>query len=393
METPRTDARTLAAAGLDALRRGDAREARASFERILRDGQADAGSLLALAHACARLNDAPAAIAALDKLLAQEPRNIRALILKADQLAVLGDDRAASSHYQFAVQAAPPPDQLPPDLVREVERAKAMGGRYAQKFEQFLFERLKVADRGANPASARFLQSLDIMVGRKNIYFQQPQAYYFPELPQIQFYDRGAFAWMDAIEAATAGIRAEAAAALQEGSGFRPYVEGDPRRPRKEQSGMTDNPDWSAFYLWKNGDVVPENAARCPQTMAALAGVPLARVPNRSPSVLFSLLRPGARIPPHSGLVNTRLICHLPLIVPPGCGLRVGNDSRVPIEGNAWAFDDTIEHEAWNGSREPRVILLFEVWRPELSEDERESVRAMFDAIDAYSGQKPAWSI
>jgi len=393
MEPPRTDARALAAAGLDALRRGDARVARESFEQIVRQGEADAGSLLALAHACSRLNDAPAALATLDKLLAQEPRNIRALILKADQLAALGDDRAASSHYQFAVQAAPSPDQLPPELVREIERAKSMGGRYAQKFEQFLLDRLGVADDGTSPASARFRQSLDIMAGRKNIYFQQPQAYYFPELPQIQFYDRGLFPWMDAVEAATSAIRAEAAAALKDGSGFRPYVEGDPRRPRKEQSGMTDNPDWSAFYLWKNGEVVPENAARCPQTMAALANVPLAQVSNRSPSVLFSLLRPGARIPPHSGLVNTRLICHLPLIVPPGCGLRVGNDSRAPVEGNAWAFDDTVEHEAWNGSREPRVILLFEVWRPELSEDERALVRAMFDAIDAYSGQKPTWSI
>jgi aspartyl/asparaginyl beta-hydroxylase (cupin superfamily) len=108
---------------------------------------------------------------------------------------------------------------------------------------------------------------------------------------------------------------------------------------------------------------------------------------------LFSLLRAGARIPPHSGLVNTRLICHLPLIVPPGCGFRVGNEIRTPVEGRAWAFDDTIEHEAWNDSSLPRVILLFEVWRPELGDAERSLVRALFEAIDAYSGQKPVWSI
>ena len=91
--------------------------------------------------------------------------------------------------------------------------------------------------------------------------------------------------------------------------------------------------------------------------------------------------------------MNTRLICHLPLIVPPGCGFRVGNDTRTPIEGRAWAFDDTIEHEAWNTSKEARVILLFEVWRPELSDQERALVRAMFEAIDEYSGQPPSWSI
>ena len=31
--------------------------------------------------------------------------------------------------------------------------------------------------------------------------------------------------------------------------------------------------------------------------------------------VLFSVLKPGVRIPPHNGFLNSRLICHLPLIV------------------------------------------------------------------------------
>jgi aspartyl/asparaginyl beta-hydroxylase (cupin superfamily) len=79
--------------------------------------------------------------------------------------------------------------------------------------------------------------------------------------------------------------------------------------------------------------------------------------------------------------------------VPPGCALRVGNDTRVPVEGKAWVFDDTMEHEAWNRSGHARVILLFEIWRPELTEEERGLVAAMFEAIDAYSGEKPAWSV
>jgi len=114
---------------------------------------------------------------------------------------------------------------------------------------------------------------------------------------------------------------------------------------------------------------------------------------GRSPSVLFSLLRPGAHIPPHTGLINTRLICHLPLIVPAGCEFRVGNEVRAWQEGRAWAFDDTMEHEAWNRSGETRVILLFEVWRPELTDGERARVRAVFDAIDEYGGEQPRWEI
>ncbi len=107
-----------------------------------------------------------------------------------------------------------------------------------------------------------------------------------------------------------------------------------------------------------------EHARRCPKTLAALDHVPLTRIKGRAPSILFSMLRPGTRIEPHNGFLNTRLICHVPLIVPPGCFFRVGNEERQWQKGKAWAFDDTIEHEAWNSSDEARVILIFDIWRP-----------------------------
>ena len=150
---------------------------------------------------------------------------------------------------------------------------------------------------------------------------------------------------------------------------------------------MLDNPSWSAFYLWKDGALVPENAARCPNTVAALEDVPLNRLPQRSPSVLFSLLKPHAHIPPHNGLVNTRLICHLPLIVPENCGaIRVGNESRPWVEGELLIFDDSMLHEAWNDSDSDRVVLLFDIWRPELTEEERALVTTVLTAARHYSG-------
>ena len=386
------DARALAQTGVDALQRGDARKARESFEQMVRAGETGAMTYLGLAYACRRLGDHPAALYALDKVLALEPRNPRALILKADCMADMGDSRAASAFYQFAIQATPPDLDVPADLRSELARAQAMCDRYTEMFEAFLVERLAGRDLHGGRAG-RFRQSLEILLGKKRIYFQQPHTYFFPELPQVQFYDRSEFPWLDKVEAATADIRAELIEILKDGSAFTPYVQANPTRPRKEQDGLTDNPEWGAFYFWKDGEIVPRNAARCPRTMAALAEVPLTEVKNRSPSVLFSLLRPGARIPPHSGLVNTRLICHLPLIVPHDCGFRVGNDIRQPVEGKAWIFDDTIEHEAWNHSDRTRVILLFEIWRPELTAEERALVCAMFEAIDAYTGQKPTWSI
>ncbi len=390
---PPIDARALAQSGVDALRTGDARTARESFERIVTAGRADASSYIGLAYACRRLDDRAAALAAVDKALALEPRNLRALMFKADQLAESGDARGASSFYRFVLQIAPPADQLSVEMRDELSRAQTICERHAAQFEAFLQDRLVAQGLVDGRSAGRFRHSLDILLGKKTIYFQQPRTYFFPELPQIQFYERDDFPWLDPVEAATADIRSELSEVLKGGSAFRPYIQNDPKRPRKEQSGMTDNLDWSAFYLWKDGEIVPENAARCPRTMKVMEEVPLARVKNRSPSVLFSLLRPGARIPPHSGLVNTRLICHLPLIVPPDCGFRVGNDTRTPVEGKAWLFDDTMEHEAWNRSDRTRVILLFEIWRPELTEEERGLVAAMFGAIDTYSGEKPAWSI
>jgi len=326
-------------------------------------------------------------------VLALEPRNLRALVLKGDLLAKAGDARNASSFYRLAIRTAPPAHELPAEPRTDLARAEAMCKRYAEEFERSLVDRLipeGLLERG--PAD-RFRQSFDIMLGKRGIFFQQPRIYYFPELPQIQFYDRNDFPSFDKVEAATADIRAEMLEVLQDASAFRPYVESNPTRPPGDQTGMQENPNWSAFYLWRDGEIVPENAARCPKTMAALADFPLVHIQNRSPSVLFSLLRPRSRIPPHTGIVNTRLICHLPLLVPPECGLRVGNDARRPVEGKAWLFDDTIEHEAWNDSDRPRVILLFETWRPELTAKERKLVTTMFSAIDAYSGTKPDWEI
>ncbi len=393
MQTPPIDARALAQSGVDALRRGDPHKARESFERVLAAGLADATTCLGLAYACRSLKEYSAAHAAIDKALALEPRNPRALILKADHLAAEGDERAASSFYLAAIKAAPPADQLPLELRQELGRAQAMCERYAAKFESFLHDRLRTQDLAEEPFAARFLRSLDILSGKKKVYYQQPRYYFFPELPQVQFYDRNAFPWLDKVEAATGEIRAELIEVLKDPSKFKPYVQGEPRRPHNEQEGMLNNPAWSAFYLWQEGHVVAENAARCPSTMSALADAPLSRVKNRSPSVLFSLLRPGARIPPHTGFVNTRLICHLPLIVPRDCGFRVGSETRTPVEGRAWVFDDTMEHEAWNRSDQMRAILLFEVWRPELTQEERSLVSAMFEAIDAHTGEKAAWAI
>lgn len=387
------DLRAVAQASMAALRGGDPAKAAEGFQRIADLGRADASIWVALAMARRDLGDDTARIAAIDQALTLDSRNIRARILKGDWFAEQGDTRAASSFYVSVARALPPEAQLPADIVADVARARERSARYAVDYEAALVESLKAKGFDPGRSSARFGQAVDLLLGRRQVYFQQPRHFYFPELPQIQFYDRARFPWLDAVEAATPAIQAELAGVLKDHPVFTPYLESQPDRPKDDAHVLLDNPDWGAFYLIKGGETVAENAARCPATLAALADAPLDHIPGRAPSVLFSLLRPGAHIPPHHGFVNTRLICHLPLIVPPGCAFRVGNETREWEEGKAWVFDDTIEHEAWNRGSGVRVILLFEVWRPELSDEERAQVAAMFEAIDAYGGGGGEWSV
>ena len=337
--------------------------------------------------------DCRAVLDAADRALALDPRDLRALIAKGDALAGFGDDRAAASFYSSALRAAGDGKGLAPQVIADLRRAQTAVQAQAQRFEAHLAASLAGAGFEAATSSDRFALSLDLMAGRKRLYQQEPRFYLFPGLPQIQFQPRESLPWLAGVEATAGDIRAELDALLAGPDLFRPYLEPRADRPNTDASGMASNPDWSALFLWKDGEEQPEVARRCPRTMAALAEVPLCRVPGRTPSILFSRLKAGARIPPHHGLINTRLICHLPLIVPPGCRFRVGNDVREWREDQAWAFDDTIEHEAANDSGHDRTILIFDVWKPELSEEERALVSALFQAVDGYGAGGQAWGV
>lgn len=391
-ETLSTDLDQLGRAGAEALRRQDHAGARALFERVARARPTDANAWLGLALACRGLGDDNGQFAALDRVLAADPGNLPALLMKADFFARLGDGRAAGAFYRAVVERAGTLETVPQELRDEILRAERESNRYAQAYETHLREALSKVGFDPVKSSARFSQSLDLLLGKKQIFFQSPSSFYFPELPQRQFYERPEFPWLAELEAKTDLIRDELLGIVGDDSAFRPYVRSDGARPPRAYGELLDSLEWSAFFLIESGSVNDAAAARCPRTMEALRLAPLAEAPGRTPSVLFSLLRPGARIPPHTGYLNTRLICHLPLIVPEGCGLRVGNEVRSWVEGETLIFDDTIEHEAWNTSATLRVVLLFDIWRPELFPDERKLVAAALAAVDSYGTGAPAWN-
>ncbi len=374
------DSNALARNGIDALRRGDAATARAAFEAITAAGNAPTQPWVLLAQSCALLGDHAASDAALDAVLRLEPRNLYALLMKGDAFVRAGDDRAAVSWYMMATNAAAGLS-LPPDLIARLNAAQDVVSRAGGSFRGHLDAAL--ASRGVADAGSRFAEALAILSGEKQLFLQSPTSFFFPGLPHTQYFDPADFAWVAGLEAAAPAIRAELEAVLESDTGLKPYVEADPTRPNKGHALLGD-PDWSAFHLIENGAPVLGNAERCPATLAALANLPTPEIEGRSPMALFSVLKPHTHIPPHSGMLNTRLIVHLPLIVPEGCRLRVGNDVRPVVAGKAMIFDDSIEHEAWNDSDETRVVLLFEIWRPELSAAERHALTAMFEAIGSY---------
>lgn len=124
--------------------------------------------------------------------------------------------------------------------------------------------------------------------------------------------------------------------------------------------------------------------------MQAVRSLPQAEVELRSPTAMFSVLQPKTRIPPHTGAANFRLVVHLPLVLPPDCGFRVGGETREWRLGEACVFDDTIEHEAWNESERTRIVLICDIWSPRLSAGERKAIRAVITATDAFNGTVPA---
>jgi hypothetical protein len=271
------------------------------------------------------------------------------LLARGQDHARAGDARAAASFFAAALRSAAAAGPLPAPLAAELRGAEVYLREAASSYQAHL-ER---AVAGAH-AGARLDEALAILLGRKPLqlphipYPQRPSLFHFPGLPQRPFYEREAFGWVPALEEATDRIRGEVEALLTRGADFRPYVEQEKDRPQRDFHGLQGDPSWTAFYLWKNGAPVGENQERCPRTVEAIRRVPLSAIGSRTPSVFFSLLRPGAHIPPHHGMLNSRLICHLPLIVPPGGWLRVGGEKRPWQEGRVLIFDDSIEHEAMN---------------------------------------------
>jgi aspartate beta-hydroxylase len=377
----------MVAAAEDAVRNGDTGRALDILTRAESLAPGEASVHLSRALAYRSMGNSEAALESLETVLALEPRNFLALLSKGFLLEQQGFERKAATVYRSALAVTPPADRVPPALAGAVERARQAVVSNSESLRTHLQESLaETRARFGEACLDRFDESVDILTGKTRAYVQQPLLLHYPRLPAIPFFERELFPWLAELEAQTAAIQEELRDLLEEvgTEPFAPYIAYPPGAPLDQWSALNHSRRWSSFFFWRDGVRHQEACARCPRTAAALEAMPMARQPRLAPTAMFSVLEAHTEIPPHTGSTNVRAVVHLPLLLPGRCRFRVGNVTREWRMNEAWVFDDTIEHQAWNDSSELRVILIFDVWNPFLSEAERVLVTDMLRARSEF---------
>ncbi|MET4568926.1 aspartate beta-hydroxylase [Rhodanobacter soli] len=374
--------------------RGDAIRAVAMLLAADQAHPDDANTLHQLGAAQMAAGDLPGAVGSLQRGTALAPHMFVARLRLGMALEKLGETHRALVAYFGAVNAAQAQGRwlgdanTAPGLRDAVRHAIGFidAGR-RQLFDQVL-EPLR--QRYGRSELARVEDCLSIYLGEKAMTppdsRQRPKFLYFPSVPSQPYYPRERFPWQAELEANTAVIREELRAVLSQPQDLEPFLQTDsPQDAADLVRSSGTRAAWDAYFFHRHGERYDAHCARCPQTAALLDALPLVYVREHSPETLYSVLRPGTHILPHRGVTNTRLVTHLPLIVPPDCALRVGGEIHAWQEGRCVTFDDTFEHEAWNNSGETRVVLILDSWNPDLSEAERAAVNDLVGAIGDFN--------
>jgi aspartyl/asparaginyl beta-hydroxylase (cupin superfamily)/Tfp pilus assembly protein PilF len=369
---------------------GDPAAAQVILERVVGIAPSHVPFWLSLAAVLRTLQRREQELAVLERALALDPTHLVVLLQKAALFDLMNRPRAAAAVYVNALQTLAPGIRLPAPIEAHVEHARKRVSENAAALAALLDSRLaalKLTDASGS-GRMRFDRCMDRMLGRRQIYVPEPTYMLFPYLQSYEFFARDYFPWLENVEAATDSIRDELLGVLKsDREGLRPYIAFEEGLPLNQWRELNHSRRWGAYFLWNQGQPQREHMARCPRTVAALAAAPQVDIADRGPTAFFSILEPHTKIPAHTGVTNTRLTVHLPLIVPSGCRFRVGGETREWREGTAWVFDDTIEHEAWNDSDEPRAILIFDVWNPQLTPVERDLVREATIVMAEYNAE------
>lgn len=363
--------------GLVQLEGGDGAAAVRSFQHAVEIDPSPPFAWFNLSRAFCALGQHGAELTAIDEALSRDAYFLPAIVAKGLALRALGRDDEACELYRLLFEGLGDTSQFPEGLRRELDEARAHLDQRSDKVLDASKRHIaQVAERFPDADLTRAKAFVEHAAGKRKVYQQRPTGDHFPFLPALEFFDRQLFPWFAELEAFTAVMREDLLGLwAADDPNFRPYITRPPGTPLAQWSELNHSPRWSAYFFWENGQRIDANCARCPRTAAAVESLPVLDIPGKGPTSMFSILKARTRIPPHTGTTNARTTIHLPLVVPPGCGFRVGAEVREWREGEAWAFDDTIEHEAWNDSDSPRAILIIDAWNPLLTEAERDVVR------------------
>lgn len=379
------DPSSVNASGIAALKAGDYARAAELFS-LAASVDTNASALWRnLAHARRELGDNEGERVALESALAADRTDFSAWVRMAQLHERLGEERQAMVAWSGVLQMAAAIDPKPDSLRDLLKHGENYCDTTRTRLQTKIGEALEDSIAALPPMEQRRTRAfVDHAIGGRPIYQNECAGLYYPFLPADEYFDDAHFAWFDELAASTDAIRAELLALIADpGDAIQPYVQQDKGTPTNKWSPLDHRLDWGACFLWKYGEPNTPVLDRCPATAAALARVPAAHIPARAPSAFFSILQPHTRIPPHTGVTNTRAIIHLPLIVPENCAFRVGGETRIWQEGVPFAFDDSIDHEARNDSDRFRAVLIFDVWNPHLTEGEQQMIAAYYAAADA----------
>ena len=183
----------------------------------------------------------------------------------------------------------------------------------------------------------------------------QPSLAHYPGLTAMPWYEPAQLPIVADLERAAAQFIAE-------------YRAIDPTQFTPEREPIARAGRWDVFMLYERGRALDDRLAHCPavrnivernRTVRGLAGL-----------VYFSRLAPHTRVAPHTGPTNMRVRIHLGIDIPPDCGMKVADETRSWTVGRCLAFDDAFPHAVWNDSDRERIVLVLDVWHPDLSDDE-----------------------
>lgn len=343
----------------------------------------------------AAVGDHAEARPAYEAALHERPDEAALRLGLAESLDALGERETALRMYFRAVSGA----QTRGLWLSDESTPPALRGRVQQAMDRIDAGRLALFEGALAPHWAAYgRDSLRRVSDALQLYLgihpapsgdprQRPKFFWMPSLPPTAFFDRALFPWYEALEVHAPAIREEMLAQLAHASGLEPFLGTTDKAVEAQYlAGDAASRAWDAYFFFRHGERFDAHHAACPRTSQALADVPLARIRDHAPEVLFSVLAPRSHITPHHGVTNTRVVTHLPLLIPEGdCALVVGGETHRWQEGRCITFDDTFLHEAWNRTGETRAVMILDTWNPHLDEAERIALKDLVETIGDFN--------